>query len=173
MPRQRRTGFGVTRAPRRQIANNAFTAEIDGVVTVIGIVKSLFSGSLAVVESALTLVRTRGEFGFRIAAAAAGNSITRGAFGMIVTSSDAVIAGVASVPGPLSDSLNDWFVWVPFTVIHNASSQDAEYNFRPFDSRGMRKLKFGEDLVPVLEIESDVAGSSIDASFSLRIQSKL
>ena len=37
-----------------------------------------------------------------------------GAFGMIIVSTDAASAGVASIPGPITDPNASWFVYVPF-----------------------------------------------------------
>ena len=175
MPRRGFSRTGV-RPPQRQIANDAFDAEVDGLVTIIGTVKAAYTFGLALVESAATLVRSRGEFSVRIAAAAAGNTIIRGAFGMIVVSTDALAIGVTALPGPLSDGPNDWFVWVPFTLIGDDTLSDAETQFTRtivFDSRGMRKMKSGDALAPVIEVVSDLAGNTIDSSFMVRHQFKL
>ena len=178
MPRSRgQFSRGNIRAPQRQIANFAITAELDGLVTSsAATVKGAFTVGLALTEAAATLVRTRGMLAVRVAAAAAGNSITRGALGMIVVSQDAFDIGLTALPGPLSDSQNDWFLWVPFTLMHD--DQLAEFDSKfvasvPFDSRGMRKLKFGDVLAAVLEVDSDLSGSALDAALVLRTQTKL
>ena len=177
MPRFRRQGFGRgSVAPKRQIGNSGFTAEIDGGTSVIGIVKLAYNFGFVAAVDALTVVRTRGEFGVRIAAAAAGDTILRGALGMIVVSSDAFAVGVTAVPGPISDVGNDWFVWAPFNLLYDdvVTEFDSKYVATvPFDSRGMRKMKIGQNIVVVLEVEADRAGSSIDSSVSLRLQFKL
>ena len=174
MPRLRRSGFGV-KPPQRQISNASLDAEIDGLVTVVGLVKGLYTVGLATVTGALTIVRTRGVFSVRAAAAAVGNSITRGAFGIILVSTDAFAAGVGSVPGPISDDFNDWYVWAPFTLLHDDTtpSDSPHVTTVQFDSRGMRKSKFGQVAVAVLEVESDLAGTALDSAFSMRNQVKL
>ena len=106
---------------------------------------------------------------------AAGDQIVNGAFGIIVVSSDAFAAGTASLPGPLSDAGNDWFVWVPFHFMTGAgaSAGDEALVFRTsFDSRGMRKLKIGDVTAPVIEVEADLAGGTIDIGYSYREQIK-
>ena len=178
MPRQSRGSFsGRSRAPQRQIANFGLTAEIDGVTTVAGIVKAVYSFFVVLgATDAATLVRTRGSVIIRAAAAAVGDSLVRGAFGQIVVSEDAAAIGVTALPGPLSDVENDWFVWAPFTLAfdNTLTEFDSAYFDRVlFDSRGMRKLKKGDGLVSMLEIESDLAGDSIDSTVSFRQQFKL
>ena len=169
-------GRGSLPAPKRQIANDSLEAEIDGATTVVGTTKAAYSFGLGLTSPAATLVRTRGQLIVRVVTPAAGENMVRGAFGMIVVSSDAFAIGVTALPGPLSDSGNDWFLWVPFalafasTLTNHNSQYVAQINF---DSRGMRKLKIGETLAPVLEFVSDVAGSTIDSCFSLRLQVKL
>ena len=177
MPRFRRQGFGRSgTAPKRQIGNAAVSAEIDGLTTTIGIAKAVYSFGLLVTVDALTIVRTRGQFGVRVAAASSGNSIIRGVLGLIVVSSDAFAAGIGSLPGPLSDSGNDWFVWAPFTLLFDdvIANNDSKYvTAVDFDSRGMRKMKFGQEIALILEVESDLAGSAIDSAVALRTQFKL
>ena len=178
MPRGR-TGFarGGIKPPQRQISNSQLTGEVDGLVTSsAAIVKAAYNFFFQLTANAATLVRTRGELSVRVAAAAAGNSITRGAMGMIVASTDAATIGVTAVPGPLSDATNDWFVWVPFTLMHDSVLTEFDSKFVatvPFDSRGMRKMKNGEAVVIVLEVESDLSGSAIDSAFVARVQTKL
>ena len=179
MPRRRSGSFsGRSRAPQRQIANFGLTAEIDGLTTSsAATIKGAFSFAVTLGNTdAATLVRTRGSLLVRAAAAAAGDSLVRGAMGMLVISEDALAIGVTAIPGPLSDVENDWFVWVPFSLAfdNTLTEFDSAYFDRVmFDSRGMRKLKQGDALIPVLEVDSDVSGNSIDATISFRMQFKL
>ena len=162
--------------PQRQISNMSNQGEVDGLTTVIGIVKALGTFGLSTAVGAATIVRTRGSLLVRVAAAAAGDTTLRGAMGIIQVSADAFAAGVASVPGPLSDSLDDWYVWVPFTLAFDdiTTEFDSAYFDRvAFDSRGMRKTKFGEVSAVVFEVDCDRAGSSIDISYVYREQIKL
>ena len=175
MPRFRRSGSfsGRARAPRRQILNVAATAEVDGLVTVVGVAKALFSMGIVVGSIPVTLVRTRGRIMTSLQAVASAG-IDRFAVGMIVVSSDAFAAGVGSLPGPLSDGTNDWVVWSPLTNIHlgNIVGENAVDRV-DVDSRGMRKLKEGDVLAIMVEVESDVAGATYDLTFSFRQQFKV
>ena len=163
-------------APKRQIANFGLTAEIDGLTTVVGIAKAVYTfGTQLANTDAATLVRTRGMLGVRAAAVAGAANIVRGVFGIIVVSDDAAGIGVTAVPGPLTDSENDWVVWQPFTLLFDATipSDSPKAVNVAFDSRGMRKMKSGDVLTTVLEVESDIAGSAIDSAISWRQQFKL
>ena len=96
--------------------------------------------------------------------------------GIILVSTDAFAAGIGSLPGPLSDSGNDWYVWTPFALAFD--DVEAEFDSKwvdvvDFDSRGMRKSKFGQVSAVILEVESDRAGHSIDSCVSFREQFKL
>ncbi len=169
-------GGGAVRPPQRQISNLAITGLFDGVVPVAGVVKALGTFGIATAEGALTIVRTRGQLMAFARTEAASDQIIRGALGIILVSSDAFAVGVTAIPGPLSDSLDDWYVWVPFNLMtaNGAALGDEALVAREnFDSRGMRKSKFGEVSAVVLELESDVAGASVDVSYAFREQTKL
>ncbi len=169
-----RGGRGAVRAPQRQIGNSAFCSVFDGVVPVLGTVKALGSLGASLVEAAATVVRHRGTLTVLQRLEAAGDQIICGAMGMIVVSADAFAAGVASMPGPLTDGGNDWFVWVPFGGFSFGGIGPGELLVRKeFDSRGMRKMKFGEVIAVVLEIEADLAGGALDAAVTWRFQTKL
>jgi len=164
-------------APKRQIANDGLEMAFPALTTVIATnVKSAGTFGQLVIESAATLVRTRGEFLFTLTLSQALEKI-QCAFGMIVTSSDALAAGTASLPGPLSDIENDWFVWEPFNFLPRTATEGENFIThtvrRTFDSRGMRKLKFGDALVPMVEFIGDVGGTVMTGSVSYRQQFKL
>ncbi len=168
-------GRGGVRPPQRQIANFAFAGDFDGLVIAGGGANTKFSGSFggAVTESAMTLVRTRGEFSFVVVGLGAAG-LTSGVFGMIIVSADAFAAGVVSMPGPITDSQNDWFVYEPFTLHTTTAGFTSNPGFvrQRFDSRGMRKLKLGDTIAPVVEFEADVA-STVDGIYMFRQQFKL
>jgi len=171
-----RGGRGGLPAPKRQIANDGFEDLVNSLTTVVGTAKVAAVSSFLIVEAAATIVRTRGELMLTTTTAQPGAHI-RGAFGMIVASSDAATVGVTALPGPLSDIENDWFVWQPVNLFHQSATENEAsrgQNFRyPFDSRGMRKVKAGEVLVLMMELASDVAGSVILAEYAFRVQAKL
>ena len=172
-----RRGFarrGGIKPPQRQINNLAISGDVDGLATIIGIVKAVGSLGINTLESS-TVVRTRGEFTVRVAAAVAGDNIIRGAFGIIIVSTDAFGVGITALPGPLSDSENDWYVWAPFSMAFDNVLTEFDSKWIStvvFDSRGMRKLKVGDVSAVMFEVESDVAGNSIDMGYSFREQAK-
>ena len=171
MGRLRRTGTfsGRSAAPRRQIFNQGITGEVDGVTTVVGVVKVVGSIGVANGEAPVTLVRTRGRWEFSVASVSA-LGIDRCVMGIMIVSADAFNIGVTALPGPLSDIENDWIVWEPLINAHTSSQ--AEGDIRSFDSRGMRKLKLGDVLAVMFEIESDVAGTIYDIGYAFRQQFK-
>ena len=179
MPRGfRRSGSfsGRTGAPRRQIFNTAITGEVDGVVPIVGVAKALGSFGVAAGVIPVTLVRTRGRVQARMDALPAAVFITRIVMGIIVVSADAFAIGFTAVPGPISDSENDWVLWEPLMLLGTPSALpegDSRFDKVTYDSRGMRKLKEGDILAVVFEVESDVAGGSIDIGYSFREQFKV
>ncbi len=77
-----------------------------------------------------------------------------GALGLIVVSDQAVAAGVASVPNPATDSGSDWFVYEPIAghlVVGTAVGLHLNMESRVTDSRAMRKIGDGQDIVFVVE----------------------
>ena len=171
-------------APKRQIANDGPDGVFNPIATVtfgasVGPQKAGLSGGLALQEPALTLVRTRGAFVLEMLVSGGATNEVTGAVGMIVVSSDAFAAGIASLPGPLTDIENDWFVYEPFALGTEATNPPADSRVshvqRQFDSRGMRKLKFGDVLVMVIEVvQSDATtGIVLRLASHFRVQAKL
>ena len=162
--------------PQRQINNFAITGEFDGITTATAGVKALGTVGVTTLQSS-TVVRTRGMFCSKVVSGVpAGNSIIRGAIGIIMVSSDAFTVGITAIPGPLSDSDNDWYVWAPFC--HLLQSGDDEgiaimaNAVVPFDSRGMRKVKVGDVSAVVVEYASDTNGTIFDGTYAFREQAK-
>ena len=179
MARQFR-GRGGLQAPKRQIANDGVDA-INATLLTMGAanIQSIGLGSLELTVPAATLVRTRGSFSVRWRVSGASNNRGNGAFGMIVASNEAVGVGLSALPSPLTEIENDWFVYVPFTLIKSATAVEvndlATVQHIPFDSRGMRKLKLGESLVGVVEFTqvNGTTGSLLDVAAQFRVQLKL
>ena len=173
----RSSGRSGIKPPQRQINNFAQSGIMDGITTsAAAFVKALGTGGISTLQSS-TVVRSRGHFCSKLVAGApSGNSIIRGAFGIIIVSADAFAVGITAIPGPLSDSDNDWYVWAPFC--HNVQSADDEAiaiqaNVSlPFDSRGMRKVKVGDVSAVVVEYLSDTTGSVFDVGYVWREQAK-
>ena len=79
-----------------------------------------------------------------------------GAMGWIVVNNLAVVAGVASIPGPITDIGDDgWFVFVPFAQRLNVGdSTGLQPNFGTgydFNSKAKRKVEDGFKIAVVVE----------------------
>ncbi len=175
MARRFHGGGRIGRAPQRQIANATIFGASDGIVPVAGTVKALGDVGLATTGGPGTIVRTRGSVLARMATVSGTATIMSVTWGIILVSTDAATAGVASVPGPETDDGNDWYAW---GVMQLAFGGTAGENFigqidrQNFDSRGMRKSKVGDISVMVIEVNSDVAGGTLDFGYSFREQFK-
>ncbi len=103
-----------------------------------------------------TVRRTRGHF-FVASDQAAILEEQVGAYGAIVINDLALAAGVASIPGPVTDASDDgWFLWVPFgqlsgSVLAGDTLDPLATQLREFDSKAMRKVEEGFGLAFVVE----------------------
>ena len=118
-----------------------------------------------VVAQESTIVRTRGVISIRSDQAAVVEDQV-GAMGMMFVTDEAVAAGVASIPGPVTNADNDgWFVWVPFAqrgADVGTMLTSVEYQF---DSKAMRKFEAGTTLVTVVENASSLNGLAFYLNF--------
>ena len=107
-----------------------------------------------------TIVRTRGEVLF------AGDQLTVnefpvGALGIKLQNERARVAGVASVPLPLSDPDQDWFVWQGLVAQVTGSSGAQTAVVYKIDSKAMRKIKGQDSLITVIENASALHGAAV------------
>jgi len=99
-----------------------------------------------------TIVRTHVELSLRSDQAAA---IERqfGGFGIAVVSDQAVAIGVTAVPTPITDS--DSNLWLAHTMIFadesNLTDRTRSGTFKTIDSKAMRKVELGQDIIWVAE----------------------
>jgi len=103
---------------------------------------------------ALTIIRTRGAVAVRPESEAADVEIV-GAIGMGIVSTEAFVAGVASIPEPFTDAdWSGWMVWRSFA--YDVRFSDAtgvgfiDWGFE-IDSKAMRKIGPNEVLVTMAE----------------------
>ena len=95
-----------------------------------------------------------------------------GAFGIIVVTELARIAGVASIPGPATDGGNDgWFVHQMIVQTSAATTASPTGWFYDIDSKAMRKVPEGYNLAVVVENIGDTNPMIVD--FGVRILSKV
>jgi len=121
---------------------------------------AVLTSSLNAVALALrpfTVVRTRGYWTI-FSDQTAATEFYEAAFGMIVVSDQAVAAGVASVPTPATDTASDWHVYQRLANQYEvtaagggAGSGLINGTSAEFDSKAMRKVDLGEDLISVVE----------------------
>ena len=115
-----------------------------------------FQSSLTTEEKALrpfTVVRVRGWL-FCQNDQSAATERSWGAVGMAVVSDQAVAAGVASLPSPISDEASDlWFAYqYMYADFHlSAVGSSALGGAFTFESKAMRKVEDGQDVVVMME----------------------
>jgi len=77
-----------------------------------------------------------------------------------------VAIGVTAVPTPVSEPASDWHVFESMMarwVVSSAVSAVDQGNGRPYDSKAMRKVDLGEDLISV--VETNATGISEGVQF--------
>jgi len=116
-----------------------------------------------------TIRRTRGVFSVQSDQSATMEEQI-GAIGMMVVNSAAVTAGVASLPGPITDGSDDgWFVWEAFAQISGATIGGIATGSVPlprvFDSKAMRKVADGFEIAVIAQATGD--GMEVAAGIAL------
>ncbi len=136
---------------------------------------AVLTNSLGAVPLALrpfTIVRTRGILSLQSDQQAATES-PQASFGMAIVSEQAVAIGITAVPTPVTDRGSDlWFVYESMFAEWTFSSAVGSQSFlmtRAVDSKAMRKVEDGEDMVFVAESDS-AEGSIIQGTFRLLIK---
>ena len=101
-----------------------------------------------------TVVRVRGVVGIRSDQEAASEDLT-GAYGMCVVSDQAEAIGVTAIPTPITDSVSDlWFVYqylIGRLQVTPAGTGPWWSDMTIVDSKAMRKVEEGQQLVEVVE----------------------
>ncbi len=122
----------------------------------------------------MTLSRVRGVFSHRSDQATADETYA-GAVGICVVQDAARAAGVASVPGPVTEVGQDmWLWWMPFVgrfEFGSASGFVLPFVHQIVDNRAMRKIEDGNAIVMV--IETAAFGQGVSGAFFLRFLFKM
>ncbi len=125
------------------------------------LINSLNAAALALTP--FTVVRTRGIWSVRSDQTAATEQQMVG-LGSAVVSSQASAIGVTAVPTPMTDLGSDlWYMielWASTFVVNSAIGTEV-YQSKAYDSRAMRKVEEGQDLVFVLENSSVTLGTTV------------
>ena len=131
------------------------------VTTLAPVTPVLFTGFSADILALrpFTIVRTRGVMSLTSDQTAAIESY-HAVLAMAVVSDQALAAGVASVPTPISDGDSDLFFLYEAIIGRNMASTDVGFDsgagwFKEFDSKAMRKVEDGSDVA--VTVESDTA----------------
>jgi len=176
MPQRRSRSFAGPRQGRSQRVTQwgAGPDEVGYTTLAAGGVDFMASGNAAFLAARpFTIIRVRGVLSINSDQVVASEE-PMGAIGMAVVSDEAVAAGLGSLPTPIGSEASDkWFVWqammAPFSLSAvGSSSQGGEYII---DSRAMRKVNDGEDLIVMAENASSVHG--LDYLFLFRFLIKL
>ncbi len=114
-------------------------------------------------EAPFTIIRTRIHWSMRSDQTAAAE-LQQVAFGVCVANSPAVVAGIASLPTPFTDLGSD--VWLmheilatKFTFVSGVGFESVTGLNKDMDSKAMRKVEEGENVVFILENGSLTAGT--------------
>ena len=160
----RKSGFivrgGKSRRETFWIGGTAFSQTLVANTTA-ALVLALSAGALAL--RPFTIVRTRGII--RVTSDQSGASENYGAsYGKAVVSEQANAIGVTAVPTPTTDNASDlWFVYEfllgRFLFQDATGAQDVGVE-RLIDSRAMRKVEDGQDVVTVVEGPGAGGGTS-------------
>ena len=139
------------RAQRAPTTWSRFTST-DGAYDVIAASSKVLITSLVLNNAGIseTIRRTRGLVSI-ISDQTSTVETQAGAFGAVVVSDVALAAGVASIPGPLTNRDDDgWLLWVPFFQ-RGADNGLAENQPYEFDSKAMRRVEDGFSIAFVAE----------------------
>ena len=100
-----------------------------------------------------------------------------GALGLTIVSDDALAAGIASIPGPISDASNDWFLWQAGlnvrTLVTATGMQEPTGMQYTLDSKAQRVFQIGTSIAVVFENARPGAGGGIQVMFAIRILTRL
>ena len=119
-----------------------------------------------------TVVRTRGIVGIRSDQGAV-SEVQQAAIGLIVVKDVAVVAGISSLPTPVTDDSSDWFTLQSmFNAIDVTSDIGRLLTYQQYeiDSKAMRKVDQGDDLAIVAENTGNSAGTIVSSYFRILIK---
>ncbi len=95
-----------------------------------------------------------------------------GAFGLIVVSETAFLAGAASIPGPSTDASDSgWFVHQPILAQTTTGTTGRDTRYWTIDSKAMRKFPLGTRVVIMVE-NIQVTTGQFDMTFAVRLLAK-
>jgi len=155
VPPRRRSFVGARRGPKRRTIWVGYAQQTGILVT--DTTKTLISSfSLSTVDM-VTVVRNRGLLSVRPSNQSL-NLEPIGAFGIGIVSTQAFVAGIASIPGPFTNSdWEGWMVLMPYAFNWDVTTDVGRALTsveQVIDSKAMRTMSSNETLVMVGESES-------------------
>ena len=148
-------------APRRKSVWFGFTPAETTLATASAAAVQYSLNAAALALRPFTIVRTRGVFGLRSDQDGA-NEDYSASMGWSVVSDEASAVGVTAVPTPETERASDlFFVYESLAgfLISDANGQLEKGQWRQFDSKAMRKVDIGQDVIVTVETSAISAGA--------------
>ncbi len=163
----RKSGF--IRRGGRMVRETAWIGGLFQNTTLAAATTATLTSSLNAAALALrpfTVIRTRGVIGIRSDQSSV-SEIQNAMFGQCVVSDQAVAIGVTAVPTPFTDNASD--VWMVLEALFGALLVTSDIGRllsggqvdRTFDSKAMRKVEDGQDVITVVETAGGSSGAII------------
>ncbi len=116
-----------------------------------------------------TVIRTRGVFGVRSDQEAANEDFSA-SLACAVVSEEASAIGVTAIPTPETDRDSDLFYVFESLAGFLDTGTGSDNQWMQFDSKAMRKVNSGQDLVTVIETSTISSGAIVHVSFRFLIK---
>ena len=169
-----RRQFSGTRKNRQWFGSSQTNGVALVLTSAAGVVKSFLglTSQPTGLEETLTVARLRGSLLVTFDPVAIGDDVMVGV-GLGIFNSNAVAAGVASVPDPIQRPDYPW-IWMTYVpLIGSGTSKGlrlgAQVHREVIDNKAMRKLRPGESLEFVAAVEAVGAVGTVDISLASRI----
>ena len=173
-----RRSSGFSRVPQSMRRKTQWIASADSTtITTLAAATSVLDQSFSLATLAdlipFTIVRTVGELWVKTDQVST-TEIPFGGLGFSVVSEQARVAGVASVPVPITQEASDLFFtyqfWLASLLVADATGiMDGSQRYT-FDSRAQRKVTDGEAIVVTLENASSVHGVGFVLKYRLLVK---
>ena len=176
MARSRGGHRGLSRGQRRSTSWE--TGPLSADTTVSSSTGKLWSATAVPQVDGLTVVRMRGLINIWLTAATAAGDGFAGAFGIGITSDEAIAIGVTAVPSPLSNMAWEGWIWHSFWDVRALTGTIADgvnagvtYQRVVVDSKAMRKLPLGMTMFGASDqTESGTATAEYNADIRMLVK---
>ena len=135
------------------------------------------SGITLLGDQKATIVRIRGQIEMYLTVASAVGDGFRGAFGLALVTAQAFAAGAGSIPGPVSESQFDGWMWHQFFSLHTQvatlGNPDVVHVQIPIDTKAMRKWVADDQLLVGMVEVVEIGTASLTFHVDSRVLVKL